>query len=1067
MQNPSPFRSVAAALGALPIALGAGSAGAADFEVTNTSDTGQGSLRQAILDLNATGATDSNKITFTGLADNSTIELLSPLDPISRPVIIDGTTAVNLTIEGNGADEIFRVAGDTTTVADLALGNGPLQIGGGAFLAFDLSADGQFDDNITDAGALEKLGPATLTLTGINSYSGGTTIVNGALKGDVEAIPGNVTFAPGTGESAQLIFDQGTEGSFSGNIIGAGSLVKTGAGILTLEGANTYSGGTIIENGALKVNLGLLPGTADAIPGDVTFAPGTDESAKLIFDESDLGVFAGNISGDGVVEKDGVHGICAEDSPMCYGALQLTGKLEHTGATKVNAGLVGLTDDAVGLTGDVEIGENGALGISVASDREFAGNLNGPGMLAKAGDGELHLTGTNTHTGGTVIVGGALRADTSSLQGDVEFGYSGPGSDLAVFEDLLGSDTPPKLIFDQAFDGAFAGVISEDPGSGATGSVEKAGLGTLTLSGSNTYTGLTTVSAGWLNVDGALAGAVQVDSGAVLGGTGSIGGAVTVDGTVAPGNSIGTLTVGSVVFNSGSVLQVEVNETGGGSGDRLEVTGSIDGDEAVIRSGARVEVLAEPGDYTDGVTVTILDVTGDGTRSGTFADPEDLAFLEISLDHDSAAPDIVLTVADSGSTFESFARTPNQAAVGRALDGVGAAPGSDLEAVLQSRFSMEEEDVPPALDSVGGESMTQFATTRQAVGGRFSRALHSRVRLLDPGGGETSVSRKGRGVAAPRLWAAPGSGAPAAPAALRAASALGMAAAALGSGRDDREPGFGGWFDGYGMLGEIEDEGGANGADYTIWGASLGIDRPVTDRLLLGVAAGYARTDVDFDWPEGTGEADIFQTAVYGGYAVSRLRIGASGRYAYSAMESSRDIVFGDIRRQADADFDGHEFGARLEAALDDLELGIFGFQPLAFFDYTHLGRESYTEEGAQSLGLDVDSEQIDSIVGGAGMRIHWTFEIPGGFRLVPEIRGRWLHEFGDRDRKIEARLSGASSGGSFAVRGVELARDSGVIGAGWSVLAAGGFELAADYQLLLNQNLTEHSFGLQVRASW
>jgi outer membrane autotransporter protein len=294
-----------------------------------------------------------------------------------------------------------------------------------------------------------------------------------------------------------------------------------------------------------------------------------------------------------------------------------------------------------------------------------------------------------------------------------------------------------------------------------------------------------------------------------------------------------------------------------------------------------------------------------------------------------------------------------------------------------------------------------------------------------------------------------------------------MAAAALGSGPEKRKSGFGSWFDGYGILGELEGDSGANDADYTIWGASLGVDRRLSDRLLLGLAGGYARSEVEFDSPQGSGKADIFQTAVYAGYAVSRLRVGASGRYAYSDVESSRDIIFGEVEREAEADFAGHEFGARVEAAVDAFEQGSFGLQPLAFFDYTHLSRESYTEEGADSLDLEVESEKIDSIVGGAGLRLHWDFDMGGGYRLLPELRGRWLHEFGDRDRKVQARFSGATSGGSFTVRGVELARDSGVLGVGWTVLDAGGLELAGDYQVLLNQNLLEHSFGLRVRITW
>jgi outer membrane autotransporter protein len=1060
--------SAAAALGALLIAVGVGSAGAADFEVTNVNDTGTGSLRQAILDLNTSGSGVSNTITFVNLPDNSVIALQSPLDPIANPVIIDGTTAVNLSIEGNGTNEIFSVAGDRTTVLDVGLGNGPLQIGDGAILAFDLNADGQFDDDITDVsppehGALEKLGPATLTLNGSNTYSGGTTIFDGALKGDADAIPGDVTFNPGTGESAKLIFDERSTNIFSNEAI-----------------------------------------------------------------------FAGTVSGDGDVEKTGQYvAACGNPGdPVCYGVLKLTGSYKQNGDTTIANGVI-LTDPVSlsELQGDVIMGQTGALALAVGLDQDFAIDLDGEGVLAKLGQGTLTLTGSNTHTGGTVIAEGPLQADTDSLQGAVIFGYP-----------LWTPQYAPRLIFDQASDGTFAGDISEDAtlpagfegsvektGAGAltltgsnsytggttvtagtlrgdssslqgnilnnaalvfdqaseggyggvisgSGGVEKTGAGTLTLGGGNTYTGLTTVSAGQLNVDGTLAGDVQLDSvpppdpPAILGGTGSIGGLLSAHGTVAPGTLVNALEVNSVDFYTGSVLRVEVNEAGEGS--RLEVTGNSGVfPDAAIESGVSVEVDAAPGDYTAGVDVTILSLTGGGSLWGTFSDPEDLLFLDLTLSH-LPSTGVILNIRDLGAPFAAFAETPNQTAVAGALDGAGISPGSDFANVVADlRTITDTAELLLALDAIGGESLTQFATARQAVGRRFNRALHSRIHALAPGRGAPTSSREGGApavLAAPhRLWLAPGSGAAAAPAALRAATALGTAAAALGSGREDPETRFGGWFDGYGMLGELEGDSGANDADYTIYGVSLGVDHRLTDQLLLGVAAGYARSGVEFDRPEGSGDADIFQAAVYGGYAVSRLRIGASGRYAYSGVESSREIIFGETLRQAEADFAGHDFGARVEAAVDAFELGSFGFQPLAFFDYTHLSRGSYTEEGADSLDLEVEGEKIDSIVGGAGLRIHWSFDMEGGYRLLPELWGRWLHEFGDRDRKIQARFSGASSGGSFTVRGVELARDSGVVGAAWTVIDANGFELSADYQLLLNRNLREHSFGLQLRATW
>jgi autotransporter-associated beta strand protein len=106
----------------------------------------------------------------------------------------------------------------------------------------------------------------------------------------------------------------------------------------------------------------------------------------------------------------------------------------------------------------------------------------------------------------------------------------------------------------------------------------KLGANTLTLSGNNTYTGATTVSAGTLLINGSTSSssAVNVSSGAILGGNGTIGGAVNVNsgGFLAPGNSPGLLTVGSLTLNSGSTTAFEINNitTRGTDYDAINIT---------------------------------------------------------------------------------------------------------------------------------------------------------------------------------------------------------------------------------------------------------------------------------------------------------------------------------------------------------------------------------------------------------------------------------------------------------------------------------------------------------------
>ncbi|WP_249142668.1 autotransporter-associated beta strand repeat-containing protein, partial [Bradyrhizobium sp. AUGA SZCCT0160] len=118
-----------------------------------------------------------------------------------------------------------------------------------------------------------------------------------------------------------------------------------------------------------------------------------------------------------------------------------------------------------------------------------------------------------------------------------------------------------------------SGVACGDPGA-TGGQLIKTGTGTLNLAGNNIYTGNTTIDAGTLLVNGSIASSAltTVNAGATLGGTGTVGNLTIAGGTLAPGNSIGTLSVqGSLVFTAASTYLVEVSPT---NSDLTNVTGS-------------------------------------------------------------------------------------------------------------------------------------------------------------------------------------------------------------------------------------------------------------------------------------------------------------------------------------------------------------------------------------------------------------------------------------------------------------------------------------------------------------
>jgi subtilase-type serine protease len=184
-------------------------------------------------------------------------------------------------------------------------------------------------------------------------------------------------------------------------------------------------------------------------------------------------------------------------------------------------------------------------------------------------------------------------------------------------------------------------------------------------------------------------------------------------------------------------------------------------------------------------------------------------------------------------------------------------------------------------------------------------------------------------------------------------------------------------------------------------------------------------------------------------------------------MDGKREIAYG-LNRTANADLDGHDFGARFEGGLNLFDVGGFLLQPMASIDYTRLDQDGYTESGAGSLNLEIEDNDLDSLVLGVGMRIHGTWKVDEELSIVPELRGRWLHEFLDTDRLIEARLVSAPVGASaFQIQGVELPRDSGSVGVAWNVITESAWSIIGSYDAILNEDLVQHVGSITLSFEW
>ena len=148
---------------------------------------------------------------------------------------------------------------------------------------------------ISGDGTLDKTGGGTLILTGQNTYTGGTDIEDGTLQlGDGTtdgSLVGDVT------DSTALVFDDQAALTYAGVISGSGSVAQIGGGTLTLTGSNTYSGGTDIEGGTLRLG--------DGVANNGSVAGNIIDNAALAFANPGDQTYSGAISGSGGLTKDG------------------------------------------------------------------------------------------------------------------------------------------------------------------------------------------------------------------------------------------------------------------------------------------------------------------------------------------------------------------------------------------------------------------------------------------------------------------------------------------------------------------------------------------------------------------------------------------------------------------------------------------------------------------------------------------------------------------------------------------------------------------------------------------
>ena len=479
----------------------------------------------------------------------------------------------------NTSETIGSLIGGGTT-------GGTITIASGQTLTVSEAFTNTFAGVVMGSGGLTKAGIGTLTLNGSNTYTGATTINAGTLVLSGSLNGSNVSIAAG-------LLNQ----SASGLIEGSGTTVSVSGGAATLNGNNTYTGGTTLSSGQLNLNHTNAIGN-----GGLTLSGGTLD----------------NTSGAAIT-------LATNNTQNWNGNFTFAGSRDlnlGTGAVSMNA-----TRTVTVTAGNLTVG----------------GAISGVGFgLTKNGTGTLVLAGANTYTGTTTLNAGTLSIYNANAIGTGTLVIAG-----GTLNNTSGAAITLATNNAQSWNGnfAFAGTNDLNLGTGAVsitavravtvnsgnltvggvisgaGGLNKLGSGTMVLAGASTYSGATTLSAGTLNLDNANA----IGTGTLsINGTGTInntsGAAITLatnnaqnwnsNFTFAGTNDL-NLGTGAVIMNASRTVTI--------SAGNLTVGGAIAGTSfGLTKNGSGALILSGNNTYTGATTINAgtLEIGNTGRLGG-------------------------------------------------------------------------------------------------------------------------------------------------------------------------------------------------------------------------------------------------------------------------------------------------------------------------------------------------------------------------------------------------------------------------------------------------------------------
>lgn len=985
---------------------------------------------------------------------------------------IGGTTAITGGAHDSASTATLTTTGNATFTGLVTLTGGA----GGASADAILNVNGAtnaftaglvLDDNAANGDAVVNFaGAAAQSVTGvINAASttdeGTVNVVAGtnavtfasqigatatnllAVNVGSATVGGNAVFSGDVHAATTTVHTQVADDAvadFNGNIVGALAITAGNAAdeLATVTASGNITGAIALSDDAGTATL-TLDGTAlQTLTGDITVVADSDAVINANNDVTvigDLGTAAASL---------GALNVATGKTFTLQVATATASSIDTTTLTGTGTLVLDTTTAVPTLTGNVAAAAdgNGVLKFTGANNAVMNGNVGASGTDV----GAIQVTALTTAkgvtlSGDTYANGIAIDATNATDENTVTLGN---GADTVAITGNITSaeDGEHTIVFNASTAASVTGSI------GASGSAMK--LVTLTEGltlGGNLYSTAATLAAGKTlvfngttaqTVSGTLDGA-GAGQGILEVGSGTTATDVTFAGVVGATTlaSANVKALATARFNANTEVAGALTNAGTihvGTGALLHSASYVDSTGTIVLGLTDANVTLAAADFgtldlggaasldTDDVTINVTGIVGTGTadvltNAGDAFDEAKLMVDNSALYTFTAATDGTITVAQTAAT--SYTTTTANANTATALLAVPSTVTGHLDTIKDS-----------------------FAAA--GAGSAVNEVLEAAASTVDGGAvvAAMNVSNQTAGIADMRM------------AALRTGDAVtsGMAAGNASSGVQY-------WGQAFGTIADQDDRDGINGYDADTLGFAVGLEsEAMFDNMAVGLAFTYGNTEVDSENATTTNtEVDSYQFTLYGDYDLDKSTY-VSGQMAYSFNDNdtTRHNVGGISGVTATGGYDSDQISARVEVGRAYPMDGTLTLTPSVNMAYMHYSADTYTETGAGTANLTVDSDSMNAFELGLGVAAAWTLEQADGSVLKPVLSLGVRHDLiGD---EFEATNTFAGGGTAFKTKGFDTADTTLDAGVGVTYFSTENWDLTANYDVEYKSDYVSHS---------